>query len=221
MQQPDIQSFAFFDVDETILSFKSMFSFREFLFQEEAYSESKAATFFAALHEMAARCDRSEVNRWFYRSLAGYTPADIEAAVDRWFYGLLESDEPVYISKTLDFLETLRVNGVEPVFVSGSADFILAPFAKALSIRHLLCAHLVVENGYYTGELAHQPVIGDGKRLAIQSFSEKHKISLQAAYAIGDHISDLPMLEIVGHPTVMTGHPELEVIAQARQWPML
>lgn len=221
MQQPDLQSFAFFDVDETLLNFKSMFSFRAFLFREEDAAENKAATFFAALHEMAAQCDRSEVNRWFYRSLAGYTPSDITAAVDRWFDMLQSEVSPVYISKTVDFLETVRANGVEPVFVSGSSDFILAPFANALNVRHLLCAHLVVENGHYTGELAHQPVIGEGKRLAIQSFAAKHNISLHAAYAVGDHISDLPMLETVGHPTVVTGHPELEAIAQARQWPML
>lgn len=221
MQQPDNHGYAFFDVDETILNFKSMFSFRQYLFQASGHAINSATAFFQELHVMASRCDRSEVNRWFYRSLTGYTPAEISETVGRWYQELQHTDSPIYISKTLDFLETLRGQGIEPVFVSGSSDFILAPFAKALKIRHLLCGRLVVEDGRYTGELLHQPVIGEGKRLAVTAFAEQYSASLQDAYAVGDHLSDLPMLESVGHPAVVAGHAKLEAIAHERAWPVL
>jgi hypothetical protein len=46
-------------------------------------------------------------------------------------------------------------------------------------------------------------------------------IDLDASYAYSDSITDLPMLEVVGHPVVVNPDRELARIAKEREWTVL
>lgn len=74
----------------------------------------------------------------------------------------------------------------------------------------MLAAEPAIESGVLTGELVGPPMIGEGKRRAVRALlARRPAIDPGDCHAYGDHVSDLPMLQEVGHPTVVGGSPEL------------
>ena len=60
-----------------------------------------------------------------------------------------------------------------------------------------------------------------GKVEAIRQLAAREGYALEHCYAYSDSITDLPMLEAVGHPTVVNPDRALRKEASARDWPML
>ena len=79
---------------------------------------------------------------------------------------------------------------------------IVAPIARALGATHAMATRMVVEDGRYTGEIAFY-CYGDGKVEAIRQLADREGYALEHCYAYSDSITDLPMLETVGHPAVV------------------
>lgn len=216
--------YAFFDVDETLIDQKSMFSFRAFYYRERFGALAGALANRLAQRRLQALLrqgrDRNEVNRAYYRAFRGHAQSALAASARRWF--AQASCQPgFYIAPVLRALERHVADGVEPVFVSGSALEIIAPLAEALGVRHLLVNRMAVANGRYTGELLPPQTIGAGKRVAVDAFLAAHGASGALCYGYGDHRSDLPLLEAVGHPTVVVHEQEMLALANARGWPVL
>jgi phosphoserine phosphatase len=46
-------------------------------------------------------------------------------------------------------------------------------------------------------------------------------VDLCASFAYADSISDLPLLEFVGHPVAVNPDEQLAALAQERKWPIL
>ena len=79
---------------------------------------------------------------------------------------------------------------------------------------------MVAEDGKYTGDVAFY-CYGDGKAQAIQELAAREGYLLEHCYAYSDSITDLPMLETVGHPTAVNPDRALRKEAAARGWPMV
>jgi phosphoserine phosphatase len=79
---------------------------------------------------------------------------------------------------------------------------------------------MVVEDGRYTGEIAFY-CYGQGKVEAIRALAEREGYALEHCYAYSDSVTDIPMLEEVGHPTVVNPDRALRREALTRGWPVL
>ncbi len=79
---------------------------------------------------------------------------------------------------------------------------------------------MVVEDGKYTGEVAFY-CYGEGKAAAIRELAALEGYPLEHCYAYSDSVTDLPMLEAVGHPTAVNPDRALRKEASARDWPIL
>jgi phosphoserine phosphatase len=73
-------------------------------------------------------------------------------------------------------------------------------------------------DGAFTGRFDGPFVYGEGKVEAMRAFAAEHEIDLGASYAYSDSLSDLPMLEAVGHPVVVNPDPALAEIAKREGW---
>jgi phosphoserine phosphatase len=102
--------------------------------------------------------------------------------------------------------------------VSASGEEIVAPIARALGATHAMATRMVVEDGKYTGEVAFY-CYGEGKVEAIKELAAREGYALEHCYAYSDSITDLPMLEAVGHPTAVNPDRALRKEAAARDWP--
>ncbi|MGO3130313.1 MAG: HAD family hydrolase [Alcaligenes sp.] len=216
--------FAFFDVDETIINIKSMFSFRDFYLKKiygNDAGEIRITKAQAAIQELiAAGGERRDVNRIFFQTFAGHEQRSLILAVEDW-YQVVRNQSNFFIQSCFRELRAHQNNGVTPVFVSGSSQEILAPLARELNVIHVLANNLEVTSGKYSGNILSPQTIGDGKRVAIVGFLKEWKSDPNDCYGYGDHISDLPLLESVGFPVVIARDPTLITIARERGWRML
>ncbi|TDC78869.1 HAD family hydrolase [Streptomyces hainanensis] len=202
----------FCDVDETLITTKSMFDFLAFHTPPGVYRRVAGE-----LRSMADRgIPRTEVNRAYYRAYRGAPVAEIREAGRRW-YTDRAARPGFYVPETLLALREHRAAGAALVLVSGSFDACLRPVAEAVDATHVLCTRPLADGGRYTGEIE-TPMIGDHKQAAVQALLADHPdIDPADCYAYGDHPSDLPMLDCVGHPVAVGDHPEVLAHLAARR----
>lgn len=77
------------------------------------------------------------------------------------------------------------------------------------------------EEGRYTGRLAGTFCHHDGKAQALRALAGERGYDLAESFAYSDSISDLPMLEAVGHPVAVNPEPVLRELAENRGWPIV
>ena len=104
--------------------------------------------------------------------------------------------------------------------VSGATKFVVRPLARRLGIKHMLYTRLEVEEGRFTGRVIEPICFEEGKIYWLQQFIDEHEIDLAKSYFYSDSITDLPLLELVGHPVVTNPDPFLYRTAVKRRWPV-
>ncbi|KUO16766.1 HAD family hydrolase [Streptomyces dysideae] len=209
---PAPRRLVFSDVDETLLSGKSLFDFLDFYFAGRHGAEGArhaAGTRHRIAALVAAGSPREVGNRAYYEAWRGER---LDAVTDwgaRWFRG--RSGTPgFYVPAVRAALREHRNAGDHVVLVSGSLPAVVDPVAADVGARHVLCTRPEVRDGVLTGAVVGEPRIGEGKRRAVHDLAAGYPdISLSDCYGYGDHASDLPMLTEVGHPVVVGGSPDL------------
>lgn len=213
--------YAFFDVDDTLISVKSMFSFQDYWYRK--YPDDEARLRFERDMSQRKREDASweELHRLYYTHFAGRSVVAVEQCADQWFEHLETTTERLYHTAIVEELRRHQAAGRATVFVSGSFPALLAPFARRLGVQHVLATCMEAVDGRYTGRILPPQTIGAGKATAVNDFLKRVGCEPDHCYAYGDDISDLPMLESVGHPRVVSGGRGLEAHARLEGWQVL
>ena len=108
------------------------------------------------------------------------------------------------------------------ILISGSPRYLLEPVVEDIGFDHLLCTDLEVGNdGLLTGSAKGPLCINKTKRALALLLAQNHAIDLSRSYAYGNHQSDIPLLESVGHPFVVEPTKPLREVALQRRWPVL
>jgi len=211
---------AFFDVDETIITTKSMFDFYDFWCRENNEHEELERYMKHFRSEVKKGTCREQLNKEYYRQFAGVSYKKLEEAGEKWFDTKLYSS--FFIGSAVALLKKHQAKKIPAVFVSGSMRPVLAPIAKYLGVTDILCAPLKIsDKGFLTGEIGTPQTIGRGKMEALIQFCGQMKISPVDCYAYGDDLSDIPMLESVGHPVCVGKSTELAMHAKEKRWPVI
>ena len=104
--------------------------------------------------------------------------------------------------------------------VSGSTRFVVQPLAERLGIEHFLYTRLETGKGAFTGRVIEPICFEEGKIYWLQQFIEHHRIDLARSWFYTDSNTDLPLLDLVGHPVVTNPDPFLYREAVRRRWPV-
>ncbi|MGV9820233.1 HAD family hydrolase [Nocardia xishanensis] len=209
---------AFFDVDETLITVKSMFSFLRFWLAENGDDGTDYAEITGDIKRSAtAGVPREEINRTYYRAYRGVAQNDLFEAGRRW-YADYASDGAAYYVDTVEALRAHRADGAAIVLLSGSFRPAIGPVAAAVGADHVIATTPIVDDrGRLTGEVE-RPMIGAAKGAAVLEFLRQSGIAVRDSHGYGDHASDLPFLELVAHPAYRGDDPVLARAAAAGQW---
>ena len=148
---------------------------------------------------------------------AGWDVEQVKSIVGETLHDIVD---PLVFAEAANLIADHKLCGRDVVVVSASGEEIVGPIAKALGATHAMATRMVVEDGKYTGEVAYY-CFGEGKVEAIRELAAREGYALEHCYAYSDSITDLPMLEAVGHPTVVNPDRGLRKEAAARGWPVL
>ena len=104
--------------------------------------------------------------------------------------------------------------------ISSATPYQVEPAAADLGIDHVLCTHLEVRNGKFTGSVISPTCFGQGKVDAAESLAAKNGSDLDHSFFYSDSQDDLQLLERVGYPRALNPSTKLERIARDKHWPI-
>src|SRR5271168_1895586 len=218
---PHARTAAFFDLDKTIIAKSSTLAFSKPFFDQgllnrRAVLKSSYAQFIFLL----SGADHDQMDRMrthLTNMCTGWDAAQVRSIVNETLHDIMT---PLVFAEAADLIAAHKLCGRDVVVVSASGEEIVAPIARALDATHAMATRMVVEDGKYTGEVAFY-CYGEGKVQAIRELAAREGYPLEHCYAYSDSITDLPMLEAVGHPSVVNPDRGLRREATDRGWPAL
>ena len=145
---------------------------------------------------------------------------DVQQVKDIVAETLHEIVDPLIYDEAAGLIEDHKANGREVVIVSSSGDEVVGPIGEMLGADRVIATRMVVEDGRYTGQIDYY-AYGPTKALAIRELAAAEGYDLADCYAYSDSITDLPMLEAVGHPAAVNPDRALRRVARERGWPVL
>jgi putative phosphoserine phosphatase/1-acylglycerol-3-phosphate O-acyltransferase len=209
---------AFFDVDKTILAENSGTAYLKVLY-ERGEIDWRTVLFGIGSY-LRYKLNLLDIERWVEKN-SGLFRGRSESATTR------EADElfrTVLLHSIYPDAERLVRRHVEQghvvALVSGSTKFVLEPLAAHLGVKHMLCTQLEARDGLFTGRVVRPICFGEGKIYWIQQLIERESVDLARSFFYTDSITDVPLLDLVGHPVVVNPDPLLYRRALQRHWPV-
>ena len=213
---------AFFDLDKTIIAKSSTLAFgRPFyqsgLLNRRAVLRSAYAQFVFAL----AGADEDQMDRmrdYITAMCTGWDVAQIREIVNETLHDIID---PIVYDEAVERIQQHKSAGQDVVIVSSSGEEVVGPIGAMVGADYVLATRMVVsDDGKYTGEIERY-VYGPAKAEAVRELAAERGYDLAESYAYSDSITDLPLLEEVGHPTAVNPDRALRKIAVERGWPIL
>jgi HAD superfamily hydrolase (TIGR01490 family) len=215
------KKYAFFDVDDTLISQKSMIEFISLHFHKIDNEPLKLQFNTDIKNLIMNDIDWSIANTVYYSYFQHFIINEVKRTIASWFKSNFTEEYNFYNKNIVRTLKRHQLENTVCVFVSGSFRELLQPIADDLDVEHILSINLERNGEKYTGNIIPPQTIGSGKADAINLFLAAHGGNAKECYAYGDDISDVPMLEAVGNPRAVAGGRRLETYAKDKGWPIL
>ena len=212
-----VRTAAFFDLDKTVIAKSSTLAFSKPFFDQGLINRRTVLkSSYAQFLFLMSGADHDQMDRmrnYITNMCAGWDVEQVKSIVNETLHDIVD---PLVFAEAANLIADHKLCGRDVVVVSASGEEIVAPIAKALGATHAMATRMVVEDGKYTGEVAYY-CYGEGKVEAIRELAAREGYALEHCYAYSDSITDLPMLEAVGHPTVVNPDRALRKEATARE----
>jgi HAD superfamily hydrolase (TIGR01490 family) len=211
---------AFFDFDKTLLMVESAKPGLKYLYKRKEVSSAYLllviiANFFYKYHLFS---DEKMANL-LLRLYQGKCLSDFQAGAAQFY---IDHIRPLLAPNILSRLNVHKEKGHSLILVSASVRYYLEEVVQDLGFDHLLCTDLEESpDGLLTGRAKGPVCIDLQKKIQSEQLAKEQGIDLEASYAYGNHHSDIPLLEIVGHPFAVEPTRPLKKTAIKNNWPIL
>ena len=218
---PLMRPAAFFDLDKTIIARSSTLAFSKpfragGLISRRTVLRSAYAQF--VYHVGGADHDQMEKMRQFLSALcAGWEVQTVRDIVAETLHKVVD---PLVYDEAVSLIEEHHGAGHDVVIVSASGVEVVEPIGELLGADAVVATRMQISDGRYTGEIDYY-AYGENKAAALRRLAEEHHYDLSRSYAYSDSVTDLHMLEVVGHPYAVNPDRELRRVANERGWPVL
>jgi HAD superfamily hydrolase (TIGR01490 family) len=209
---------AFFDMDKTLIAENSGSLYMRYRYQRGEISGVDLLKGIGAY--LQYKLGILDIRNWTKNMMVqfrGRSEQELEAEANRWFEDMVV--ETIYPEAEAVVREHEAAGHVVAI-VSGATKFVVRPLARRLGIPHFLFTRLEVENGCFTGRVIEPICFEEGKIYWLQQFIDEHGIDLAKSYFYTDSITDLPLMDLVGHPVAANPDPLLYRAAVRRHWPV-
>lgn len=152
-------------------------------------------------------------------TVRGWTPQ--EAAVA--FAWIAEQYvQPLVRPDVMARLRDHQAAGHRVIMVSGTIAPLLAEIGRQLEVEETVGTPLVLRAGRYTGGCELPVCQGPNKVSRLEAYLHgSDDVLWPQSYAYADSYTDLPLLELVGHPVAVCPDPQLAAHAQSQGWEII
>lgn len=206
---------ALFDMDRTLVQRNTAQLFTRYRRDrgEVGLAYSARVAWWLALYT-AGLADVSGITRRALREFKGLPVERYRRDCRDWFP---EYAQPLVQGR--EVVEGHREKGDLIVVVTGSARYPAEPLLEHLSIEHLVCSELGVDDaGCLDGEFVEPLCFGQGKVERTRRFLDEHGFGFEDCTCYTDSITDAPLLEVVGRAVAVNPDLRLRRLAQSRGW---
>ena len=213
---------AFFDLDKTVIAKASIVAFGRPLRREGLITRRtivRAVTQQLIFLQFGADEQRlAKVRDSMLALTKGWDREQVASIVRET---LIDTIEPLIYAEALEVMESHRQAGDRIYIVSAAPEEIVTPLAELLGVDGSLASRANLdEHNRYTGTMEFY-CYGPNKAIAINELAERTGIDLARSSAYSDSATDIPMLEIVGHPYAVNPDKQLALEAGERGWEIL
>ncbi len=212
---------AFFDLDKTVIARSSALAFsRPFAKVGLMTRRSVLRSAYAQFVFLASGADHEQMDRirlYMSSLVEGWDVATVRSVVEETLHTIVE---PIVYDEAMQLIHDHQADGHDIVIVSSSGEEVVAPIGRLVGADRVVATRLEVKDGRYTGGFEYY-AYGPVKAEVIRELAESEGYDLAQCYAYTDSITDLPMLEAVGHPFAVNPDKGLRREASQRGWPVL
>jgi len=210
---------AFFDLDKTVIATSSVMALGGTLYRDGLISKRTIVRgLYAQVVYLLVGADENKMDRMREAMLTltkGWDQQHVKQLVRETLDDVLT---PIIFAEALELIDEHRKAGRKTVIVSSSPVETVEPIAEYLGVDDVIATRARLDDrGRYTGQLEFYAYAAH-KAEAIREMAVCEGLDLAASFAYSDSITDLPMLELVGHPVAVNPDRELARIAREREW---
>lgn len=213
---------ALFDVDNTIMRGTSLFQLGREAWKRKMIRGRDIALFgwhqlrFIMVGENDDHLESSKVRA--LGLLGGHTEAEITELADAiWEHRIKPRLYPDSVKLALDHI----ARGHQVWLVSATPLLIGQRMAQRLGLAGALGSEFESVDGAFTGRIIGHILHNERKAAAVRRLAEREGADLSESWAYSDSRNDIPLLELVGHPTVVNPDVALLKYAHDRHWPIM
>ena len=209
---------AFFDMDKTLISENSGSLYMKYRYEQGRLDNLDLALGLVAyLRYKVGLLDIAAWTRDAMQQLRGESEQALAAEARAW---ARERVLPTLYPEAVERVRWHQAQGHVVAIVSGATRYVVEPLAAHLGVEHFLYTRLEVEAGRLTGRVIDPVCFEEGKIYWLAQLVEAQRIDLARSWFYTDSITDLPLLDLVGHPVVTNPDPRLYGEARRRCWPV-
>ena len=209
---------ALFDMDKTIISENSATLYMRYRYQRGEMSKRDLLMGFGAY--LKYKIGILDIRSWTIDMMSQFSGQSEKQLAEEAIAWVEESVVETIYPEVEEIVKELLAEAHVVAIVSGATAFVVRPIADRLGIEHILYTRLEVENGLFTGRVIEPICFEEGKIYWLQQFIDEQEIDLAKSYFYTDSITDLPLLDLVGHPVATNPDPLLYRTAVKRRWPV-
>ncbi|WP_410615328.1 HAD family hydrolase [Amycolatopsis sp. lyj-109] len=212
---------AFFDLDKTIIASSSALAFSKPLLKEGLINRRAALrSAYAQLVFSLAGADENKTERLraeVSALCAGWDVAQVSSIVRETLHDVVD---PLVYAEAAELIARHREDGHDVIVLSATGEEVVAPVAEMLGATRSVATRMQIVDGRYSGEVDFY-CYGANKAVAAKQLAATHGYDLAECFAYTDSSTDIPLLEVVGHPHAVNPDKLLRREALERGWPIL
>ncbi|MBD5772567.1 histidinol-phosphatase [Marinomonas colpomeniae] len=209
---------AIFDLDGTLLSGDSDYSWGQFLVEKglvdtQVYQQANDKFF------VQYQSGTLDIHEYLAFSLAPLTKFSSEQLTELHATFMKEKVQPMMLEKAAALLKHHKDQGHFLLMITATNQFVTQPISDIMGMDHIIAPIPEVINGHYTGKIVGVPSFQEGKVTRLNDWLAETGHSMEGSYFYSDSRNDLPLLDLVTHPVAVDADVTLTKIAEERSWP--
>ena len=220
--RPVGRSAAFFDLDKTVIAKSSALAFGRPFYRDGLISrrDMVKSAYAQLMFRLGGAGDEQAMARtrdYLAALCKGWLVEQVQQIVAET---LTELINPYVYAEAALLISEHQAAGREVVLVSASGEEIVKPIGELLGITDIIATRMSIVDGRYSGEIEFYAA-GASKVIGVRELAASRGYDLADCYAYSDSVSDLPLLQAVGHPSAVNPDRALRRAALENAWPIL
>jgi len=191
---------ALFDFCDTLIGMQTANRFVTLAYQKNKRFDTIANEFIRVVGRKSRLLFGHRHKKWQLKQLKGLSVKKMQDIVKNYVENELVPKEN---KKIIDKLLWHKNNNHTVVIISGGFSEYIRYYAQKYDINYVIATELEVKDGKFTGKIYGIDCMGINKIEKLRDTINLDDYDLKNSYAYSDHISDIPLLSLVGNAVVV------------------